>query len=166
MTKPRISNPSNHWTTPKYFYDQLVDVHGEMFDVCPINEVITPENDALIVPWKKVNFVNPPYSKIEKEAFVMKGLAEWQINGNKSVFLLPVSTSTRLYHHVIKPHASQILFIEGRLKFEGIGKIKVNGVLQPAHINPGTGINSIPNTEHLPKAKNSGTFDSMVVVFG
>jgi hypothetical protein len=166
MTKPRIIAPSNNWSTPKYFYDQLVDIHGEMFDPCPINEVITPKNDALICPWQKVNFVNPPYSKAEKESFVMKGLAEWHTNGNKSVFILPVSTSTKLYHHIIVPHASQILFIEGRIKFEGIGKTKINGVLQTAHINPDTGINAIPGAEHLPKAKNSGTFDSMVVVFG
>jgi hypothetical protein len=164
--KPRIIAPSNSWSTPQYFYDILVEKHGEMYDVCPIAEAIAPENDALILPWRDNNFVNPPYSKIEKEAFVTKALAEWQINGNKSVLLLPVSTSTRLYHHIIKPFASEIEFIEGRIKFEGIGKIKINGVLQTAHINPGIGINIIPNSKHLPKAKNSGTFDSFVITFG
>lgn len=36
------------------------------------------------------------------------------------VLLLPVSTSTKLFHHVIKPNAKEIRFVEGRIKFEGI----------------------------------------------
>ena len=166
MAKNRIIAPSNNWSTPKYFYESLVEKYGILHDPCPINDNITPETDGLLLPWKKLNFVNPPYSKVEKTAFVMKALTEWQINGNKTVLLLPVSTSTKLYHHIIKPFASEIEFIEGRIRFEGIGKTKVNGVFQNAHINPGMGINAIPNTEHLPKAKNSGTFDSMICVFG
>ena len=36
--------------------------------------------------------------------------------------LLPVSTSTVLFHQYIKPNASDIRFVEGRLKFIGVDK--------------------------------------------
>lgn len=65
-----------------------------------------------------MNFVNPPYSRKLKEAFVLKGIEELA-NGNSSVFLLPVSTSTALYHNFIQPIASEIRFLQGRVAFEG-----------------------------------------------
>ena len=34
--------------------------------------------------------------------------------------LFPVSTSTKLFHQVIKPNAKEIRFGEGRIKFKGI----------------------------------------------
>lgn len=166
--KNRIPEPQPHWSTPKVFHDKLVEQWGELYDPCPINHIITPENDGLNIsnPWGEINFVNPPYSLKEKSAFVLRAIDEWFNNGNISIILLPVSTSTKLYHHHIKPHAHDIDFLFGRLKFEGIGKLKVDGVTQKCHVNPGLGINPIPDTEHLPKVYNSGTFDSMVIQFG
>jgi DNA N-6-adenine-methyltransferase (Dam) len=156
--KNRIPAPSNHWSTPQNFYNKLVDEYGEMYDPCPINDHITSETDNLIREWEKLNFVNPPYSLKEKTNFVSKSIFEWITNGNKTILLLPVSTSTKLFHHVLKRYSSKIEFIEGRIRFEGIAK--------GYHVNPGTGINAIPNSEHLPKANNSGTFDSMICVIG
>ncbi len=34
--------------------------------------------------------------------------------------LLPVSTSTKLFHDYIQPNANEIRFIKGRIKFVGI----------------------------------------------
>ncbi len=34
--------------------------------------------------------------------------------------LLPVSTSTKLFHNHIKPNAKEIRFVEGRIRFSGI----------------------------------------------
>lgn len=159
--KRRIIEQSNNWSSPKIFYDRLVDKYGEMRDVCPIALEITDENDSLNLqnPWGKVNFCNPPYSLKEKTGFVERAVSEWQVNGNVTILLLPVSTSTKLYHHIIKPNAHDIEFLEGRLKFEGLDT-KGN------HVNPGVGINSIPDSEHLPKIYASGQFDSMIVVIG
>ena len=38
--------------------------------------------------------------------------------GKLCVLLLPVSTSTKLFHDVILPNAKKIEFLRGRLKFE------------------------------------------------
>lgn len=34
--------------------------------------------------------------------------------------LLPVSTSTKLFHDVIQPNAKEIRFLRGRVKFAGV----------------------------------------------
>lgn len=91
--------------------------------------------------------MNPPYSLKLKEAFVLKAIEEMK-KGKKSVFLIPVSTSTRLFHNHIKPNAKSIEFVEGRIKF---GKIDSNG-------NFYLPLNDKGKTQ-------SGTKDSMIVVF-
>ena len=58
------------------------------------------------------------------------------------MLLLPVSTSTALFHEVIKPNAKSIDFVKGRIKFEQKNK---DGVFE---------------------AKGCGQHDSMIVVFG
>jgi len=40
--------------------------------------------------------------------------------GKRSVLLLPVSTSTKLFHDKIKPNATEIRFLKGRVKFIGV----------------------------------------------
>ena len=69
--------------------------------------------------------------------------------GKVSVFLIPVSTSTKLFHEWIKPNASEIEFLKGRIKF---GKRDKNG-------NFYLPLNDKGKTQ-------SGTKDSMIVVFG
>jgi hypothetical protein len=65
------------------------------------------------------NFVNPPYNRKDKEAFVRKGIQE-AARGKRVVLLLPVSTSTALFHDYIKPNAKEIRFVRGRVRFTGI----------------------------------------------
>lgn len=130
--KQKNPKKNNDWSTPQDFYDDLNKVYNFDFDPCPLNSNF----DGLICEWGQRNFVNPPYSRKLKEDFVRKALKESE-NGKLCVLLLPVSTSTKLFHDVILPNASSIKFIRGRLKF---GK----------------------NNE----VKGCGTFDSMIVVFG
>ena len=40
--------------------------------------------------------------------------------GKTCVMLLPVSTSTKLFHDYILPNAKEIRFVKGRIKFKGI----------------------------------------------
>lgn len=102
------------WTTPKDFLTELEKEFGEMFDPCPLNANF----DGLLIDWKRVNFVNPPYSRALKEAFIKKAYEE-SLKGNTSVLLLPVSTSTKVFHTYIYNKA-EIKFIKGRLKFNGL----------------------------------------------
>ena len=63
--------------------------------------------------------MNPPYSRKLKEAFVIKALEESK-KGKLCVMLLPVSTSTKLFHEHIQPNAKEIRFVKGRIKFLGV----------------------------------------------
>jgi hypothetical protein len=74
--------------------------------------------DGLKVEWGERNFVNPPYSRKLKEAFILKAIEESK-KGKLCVMLLPVSTSTKIFHEHILPNKKQIIFIYRRLKFSG-----------------------------------------------
>lgn len=141
MRNIHINNDDNY-ATPPDLYEELNKEFNFDFDPCPYNEnEIILETDGLKKEWGKCNFVNPPYSLKLKEAFVLKAIEE-QLKGKQSVFLIPVSTSTKLFHDYIQPNAKEIRFIKGRIKF---GKRDLEG-------------NFIPN-------KQNGTKDSMIVVF-
>ncbi len=118
--KNRNLSHSNNWATPKEFYDKLDIEFNFDFDPCPLNEnEITPEKDGLLIDWGMSNFVNPPYSRVLKENFVKKAIQESK-KGKICVMLLPVSTSTVLFHEHIKPNAKEIRFVKGRIKFLGV----------------------------------------------
>jgi hypothetical protein len=102
------------WETPKDFLQKLKEEFGELFDPCPLHAKF----DGLSIEWKDVNYINPPYSRKLKEAFICKALEESK-KGKICILLLPVSTSTRIFHEKIFPNA-EIRFIRGRLKFNGL----------------------------------------------
>ena len=72
-----------------------------------------------MIDWKERNYINPPYSRTLKEKFVIKAIEESK-KGKLCVMLLPVSTSTKLFHDYILPNASDIRFVKGRIKFLGV----------------------------------------------
>lgn len=113
--KNRIKN-HNNWATPKEVYNILDGEFHFDFDPCPLNATF----NGLIIDWGGVNFVNPPYSRKLKEAFIRKAYLESQ-KGNTSVLLLPVSTSTKIFHEIILPNA-ELRFWKGRIKFLPDGK--------------------------------------------
>lgn len=143
--KIHINNDDNYATPPK-LYDDLNKRFNFDFDPCPYNEGAILV-DGLQIDWGKSNFVNPPYSRKLKEKFILKGIEEMK-KGNLSVFLIPVSTSTKLFHDHIKPNATTVEFVRGRIKF---GKIDSNGNFY------------LPLNKH--GKIQSGTKDSMIVVF-
>ena len=117
--KYRNLDHSNNWATPKEFYDKLDQEFKFDFDPCPLNlDMITNENDGLLIEWGNSNYINPPYSRDLKEKFVIKAIQESK-KGKLCVMLLPVSTSTKLFHDHILPNANEIRFIKGRIKFLG-----------------------------------------------
>lgn len=143
--KIHINNDDNYATPPE-FYSKLDAIYKFDFDPCPYNEgeIVV---DGLKIEWGSSNFVNPPYSRLLKEAFVKKGIEESK-KGKLCVFLIPVSTSTALFHEYINKNATKIDFVRGRIKF---GKIDTDGNF------------------YLPIDKNgkinNGTKDSMIVIF-
>lgn len=140
--KNRNLKVDDNWITPDWFYSKLNEEFRFDFDPCPYSEeLIPPEKDGLLIEWGESNFINPPYRRYLKEAFVQRSLEMCQ-KGKLSVLLLPVSTSTKLFHRIIKPNASEIRFVEGRIKFQ---KKDADGILY----TPKTG----------------GMHDSMIVIF-
>lgn len=112
--KNRNINNHDNWATPKDLYAELDAEFNFDFDPCPL----FAEFDGLATEWGDRNFVNPPYSRKLKDAFVKKAIEE--TNKHKlCVCLLPVSTSTILFHDFIKPNAKEIRFLRGRVKFIG-----------------------------------------------
>ena len=143
--KIHINNDDNYATPPE-LYNSLNKRFKFDFDPCPYNEGEIMV-DGLNVEWGTSNFINPPYSQKLKEKFVIKGIEEMK-KGKLCVFLIPVSTSTKLFHDYIKPNATAIEFIKGRVQF---GKLDERGIFY------------YPLNKH--QKKQSGTKDSMIVIF-
>lgn len=119
---------SDNWATPKYIFDPLNQEFNFDFDPCPLNGPTTPDKDGLLIDWGKSNFINPPYSRKLKEAFIFKAI-EQSKKGKICVMLLPVSTSTKIFHEAILPNKKEIRFLRGRVRFEGIntfGEMVIN----------------------------------------
>lgn len=145
MKNIHINNDDNYATPPEV-YNELNEKFNFDFDPCPYNdnEIV---NCGLKIEWGKSNFVNPPYSQKLKEGFVKRGIEEMK-KGKLCVFLIPVSTSTKLFHNYIQPNATKIIFLRGRIKF---GKIDKDG-------NFYLPLNKKGKTQ-------TDTKDSMVIVF-
>ncbi len=111
--KNRNLNHKDDWATPKDLYDRLNAEFNFDHDPCPLNS----KKDGLKGNWGKSNFINPPYSRKLKEAFIQKAFEESK-KGKLCVMLLPVSTSTKIFHEIIYPNA-EIRFLKGRVKFAG-----------------------------------------------
>jgi site-specific DNA-methyltransferase (adenine-specific) len=110
--------PMDSYSTPKDLYDKLdLEFHFN-FDPCPLDHDLSKWN-GLLCDWGSSNFVNPPYRRKLKELFIKKAVAESR-KGKICVLLLPVSTSTKIFHEWILPNAKDIRFIKGRLKFSGL----------------------------------------------
>jgi hypothetical protein len=135
--KNRNLKHSDDWETPKELYNKLNIEFNFEYDPCPLFSNF----DGLTTNWGKSNFINPPYSKKTKEAFVLKAIEESK-KGKLCVMLLPVSTSTKLFHQHILPNAKEIRFLEKRVKFLGI------------------------NTKGEYVTNKAPMHDSMIVVFG
>ena len=132
---------SDNWETHKDLYDELNQEFNFDFDPCPICfDEITKEKDGLLIEWGDRNFINPPYSRKLKDKFIKKAI-EQSKKEKLCVCLLPVSTSTILFHDYIKPNADDIRFIRGRVKFIGI------------------------NTFGEKVSNKAGMHDSMIVIF-
>jgi len=115
----------DNWETPKELLNYIRKKYFSgmpFFDPCPLNHTF----DGLIINWKKRNFINPPYNRKDKEAFILKAFNEYK-KDKECIMLLPVSTSTRIFHNIILKYCN-IEFLKGRVKFIGINSkgIKVN----------------------------------------
>ena len=115
--KNRNLEHKDDWATPDYVLNPLYEEFGHLFDPCPFEHNIS-DWDGLDIEWADKNYINPPYSRVLKNNFVLKAIEESK-KGKLCVMLLPVSTSTKLFHEHILPNKPEIRFLKGRVKFKG-----------------------------------------------
>lgn len=93
-------------------YDELDREFEFDFDPCPLGGSVDGLA-TLLTPWRgKRVFCNPPYDKKTMRKWLERGL-----EATLAVFLIPARTDTKWFHEVVMPHANEIRFIKGRLKF-------------------------------------------------
>jgi site-specific DNA-methyltransferase (adenine-specific) len=141
MAKIRDLEHSDHWETPPELFADLNREFNFDFDPCPL----FADFDGLSMEWGQRNFVNPPYERYAKEGFIKKAIIEAK-KGKLCVCLIPVSTSTNLFHKHILPNAKDIRFLKGRIKFRGYNT-------KGEYVD-----------ENVPRV--SAMHDSMIVIFG
>jgi DNA N-6-adenine-methyltransferase (Dam) len=108
-----FSSASDRWSTPLEVKETLYAEFGLNFDPCPLDGVVNGLA-PLFCRWdgKRV-FCNPPYGP---------QIGQWlerRVEAEIAVYLLPARTDTRWFHEVCLPHAAEIRFVRGRLKFGG-----------------------------------------------
>lgn len=118
-----FSSLTDKWNTPQSIYQQLDEEFHFDFDPCPSNffretlferpQSTEIDRDGLLCEWGDVNFVNPPYSQIDR--WIKKGWKEFR-KGKTVIFLIPSRTDTVWWHEYVMK-ATEIRFIRGRLKF-------------------------------------------------
>lgn len=77
----------------------------------------TIEDNALQQDWPGVVWLNPPYGRGIGD-WIAKAVEESR-KGATVVCLLPARTDTKWFHRYVKPNASEIRFLEGRITFKG-----------------------------------------------
>jgi len=120
MFEALFSSASLEWSTPPEFYNKLNKIFRFTLDPCATAEnakckkYFTKEQNGLAQSWKGERvFMNPPYGdeigKWMKKAYEERILA---------VCLVPARTDTAWFHDYCF-RANYLVFLRGRLKFEG-----------------------------------------------
>jgi site-specific DNA-methyltransferase (adenine-specific) len=106
-----FSAATDRWATPAAVYAGLNAEFNFDFDPCPRDGDVDG-TAPLFVEWagRRV-FCNPPYGPGIRP-FLERGL-----EADVAVFLIPARTDTRWFHEIVLPHAKEIRFVKGRLKF-------------------------------------------------
>ena len=126
--------PSRHdWGTPQELFDWAQAKYGP-FDVdaaassenTKFEVYFDEETDALEVSWGsygKTFWLNPPYGR-HYPKFVKKAWDEVNEVGTeveKVVILIAARTDTKVWQDIIAPNADRIVFLRGRVHFDGHG---------------------------------------------
>lgn len=107
-----VSKRDQFAQTPEWLKAHLRRSVGRYFDPCPAS----PRFDGLAVPWRKVNYVNPPYEDVS--LWMAKAVREWTAHGRVSLFLIPFRMHTR-YIREAAPHISRWILLRRPPAFQG-----------------------------------------------
>ena len=127
INKGLFTSNKDDWQTPQWLFEKLHKHFKFDLDVCAndlnalCDKYYTSYDSCLDKDWEVCNFMNPPYGR-EMGKFIEKAYTEWVLNDFTTVALLPARTDTKWFHNFIYNKA-RIVFIKGRLKFEGGKKL-------------------------------------------
>lgn len=120
-----FSSARQDWGTPWDFFKAQDAKFGPFdLDVCATPEnakcarFYTPEQNGLDRPWTGRCWMNPPFGR-EIGKWVRKASEEVRKKAECVVCLLPARTDTAWWHDYIERNAARIIFLRGRLTFEG-----------------------------------------------
>ena len=116
---------SDDWATPQSIIDEFETEFGQFdLDACARPETakapafFTKADNALARRWYGRVWMNPPFSNpqpwLEKAVHETVGR-----HADLVVALLPAATDTGWFHDWVLPHASEVRFRRGRIKFLG-----------------------------------------------
>lgn len=108
-----FSSASDRWATPTALKEALYTEFALNFDPCPLDGTIDGLSPLFCRWYGQRVWCNPPYGRK-----LIRWLAR-SIEAEIAVYLLPARTDTRWFHRFCLPHASEIRFLKGRLKFGG-----------------------------------------------
>lgn len=119
-----LSSLKHDYETPPELFDTLDDIFHFVIDAAASDNnaktgtYFTEEDDGLVQDWTDTTWVNPPYGR-EIPKWVKKAYHESVLHKIVVVMLLPARTDTAWFHDFIMPHAYEICFIRGRIRFVG-----------------------------------------------
>lgn len=117
----------NEYETPNLLFEKLNEIFDFKIDLAAskenkkCNKFFSEKENGLIQEWQDFNnpfswcWLNPPGKNLNK--WVEKAYRESQ-TGTKIAMLIPSRTGTKYFHNFMAGKAT-IIFVEGRLKFEG-----------------------------------------------
>ena len=108
-----IGSKNDSVQTPVELYEKLNEIYSFDFDPCPL---VRPLWDGLKIDWGQTNFVNPPFSQINK--WLSKVVQEFE-KGRRSVVLVTLRPNCRYWNKFVWPFATDIQFFNDSVKFVG-----------------------------------------------
>lgn len=115
--KAAFSSKDHKWETPRVLIDDLAEVFTWDLDVCASQSNVCKRffnQDSLSKEWRGLCWMNPPYGR-EIGLWIKKARLSF---GATVVCLVPARTDTQWWQDNA-PKARLIVFIKGRLRFEG-----------------------------------------------
>lgn len=111
--------------TPQSVLDVVREFDRIALDPCtvPDNPVgadrfYTEEDDGLVLRWKGLSFVNPPYSRGKLLKWAKRACDMWGYLSVESISLVPADTSTRATQFYLET-ANAVAFWNKRMRFTG-----------------------------------------------
>jgi phage N-6-adenine-methyltransferase len=112
------------WETPPAVFGEWDARFGFTLDVCATPEnakvprYLTPAENGLAVDWgAHVCWMNPPFGREIPQWMLKAHIAS--LGGATVVCLVPARVDTRWWHEIVQPHADEIHFVRGRIRFVG-----------------------------------------------